>query len=60
MEKEETNKNVELHSLNREANDLVPCTSEAKGKKPRSSDQHFKPQNVKKPRVLALKPRTVE
>ena len=25
-----TNKNVELQSLNREANDLVPCTSEAK------------------------------
>ena len=50
-----TNKNVELQSLNREANDLVPCTSEAKGKKPRPSDQHFEPQNVKKPRLLALK-----
>ena len=50
-----TNKNGELQqSLNREANDLVLCTSEAEKKKPRPSDQE--PENVKKPRLLALKP----
>ena len=50
-----TNKNGELQqSLKREANNLVPCTSEAEKKKPRSSDQE--PENVKKPLLLALKP----
>ena len=50
-----TNKNGELQqSLKREANDLVPCTSEAEKKKPRSLDQE--PENVKKPLLLALKP----
>ena len=34
-----TNKNVELKSFNREPNDLLPCTSEAKEKKPRPLDQ---------------------
>ena len=50
------NKNGELQqSLNCEANDLVPCTSEAEKKKPRPSDQG--PEKVKKPRLLlALKP----
>ena len=49
-----TNKNGVLQqSLKREANDLVPCTSEAEKKKPRSSDQE--PENVKKPLLLALK-----
>ena len=33
---------------------MVPCTSEAEKKKPRSSDQE--PENVKKPLLLALKP----
>ena len=36
-----TNKNVELQSLNREANELVPCTSEAKETKLPPSDQHL-------------------
>lgn len=36
--------------------DSVPCISEAKKKKPRSSDQYFKPENVKKLRLLVLKP----
>lgn len=50
-----TNKNGELQqSLNREVNDLVLCTSEAEKKKPRPSDRE--PENVKKPRLLALKP----
>ena len=55
-----TNKNVELQSLNREANELVPCTSEAKETKLPPSDQHFEPQNVKKPHILALKPGSEE
>ena len=50
-----TNKNGELQqSLNHEVNDLVLCTSEAEKKKPRPSDQE--PENIKKPRLLALKP----
>lgn len=51
-----TNKNVELKSFNREANDQVPCTSEAKEKKPRLSDKYLEPENIKKPRLLALEP----
>ena len=36
--------------------DSVPCISEAKKKKPRPSDQYFEPENVKKLRLLVLKP----
>ena len=55
-----TSKILNYNHSTAKVTDSVPCISEAKKKKPHPSDQYFEPENVKKLRLLVLKPSSGE